>query len=84
MLKLYFQFLRIVLKILKFGKSDKDESFREQAKPTNFQICFLLSSVIVNFFNENCLKHGGRTKQPILNEKKPPISETGQKRRFRK
>ena len=50
MLKLYFYFLQIVLKIHTFGKNDKDESFGEQAKPTNYPICFLLSSVIVKIF----------------------------------
>ena len=40
MLKLYFYFLQIVLKIPTFGKTDKDKSFGEQAKPTNCLICF--------------------------------------------
>ena len=50
MLKLYFYFLQIVLKIHTFGKSDKDKRFGEQAKPTNYRICFLLSSFIVKIF----------------------------------
>ena len=33
----------IVLKIHAFGKSDKDKSFGEQAKSTNYLIGFLLS-----------------------------------------
>ena len=53
MLKLYFYFLQIVQKIHTFGKSDKDKSFGEQAKQTNYPF-FLLSCVIVKMSHENC------------------------------
>ena len=56
MLKLYFNFLQIVPKIHTFGKSDKGESFGEQAKPTNDLIRFLLSYVIVKTSYKNYLK----------------------------
>ena len=39
-----------------FGKSDKDKSFGDQPKPTNYLICFLLSCVTVKNSYENCKK----------------------------
>ena len=54
MLKLYFYFLQIVLKIHSFGEKDKSESFGEQAKATIYLSCFLLSCIIVEIAHENC------------------------------
>ena len=47
MLNLYFNILQIVVKNDTFGKSEKDEGFREQSKLTIYINCFLLSSVVV-------------------------------------
>ena len=54
MLNLYFYFLYIFPKIHSFEKSDKNKSFGERAKPTNYLICFWLSCVIVKISYENC------------------------------
>ena len=54
MLKLYFYFLQIVLKIHTFGKSDEGKSFGEQEEPTNYLLCFLLSCVTFQISYENC------------------------------
>ena len=50
MLKLYFYFLQFLLKIHTFGKNDKDESFGEQVKPTNYPISYFPS--LSRFFTE--------------------------------
>ena len=52
MLKLYFSFLQIVLKVHTFGKSDKDKNFGEQTKPTKFPICICYLRSLSNFPTE--------------------------------
>ena len=54
MLKLYFYFLQIVLKIQSCQKSAENKSSVDLSKLTNYVICFLLSFVFVKIFYENC------------------------------
>ena len=53
-LKLYFHFLQIVQKIHAFRKINIVKSFVEQAKLTNYLICFLPFRVLVKILSENC------------------------------
>ena len=52
MLNLYFYILQFLPRIQSCEKSDKDESFKEKAKPTSYVVCFLLCSVIVKILRK--------------------------------
>ena len=53
MLKLYFYFLLIFLKIHSFEKKDEVKKFEEYPELTIYVSCFLLPFVVLKIFSEN-------------------------------